>query len=97
MKLGVNTVLYKPFDLRTALEGIKLAGYDGAELSAIAGMCEHLVLDEWQSQADSIRAMAEEIGITVISSPLTTYTACGELYMHGLPGTKRKTGAAEGE
>jgi predicted transcriptional regulator len=40
--------------------------------------------------------MAEEIGITVISSPLTTYTACGELYVHGLPGTKRKTGAAEG-
>ena len=39
--------------------------------------------------------MAEEIGITVISSPLTTYTACGELYVHGLPGTKRKTGAAE--
>ena len=40
--------------------------------------------------------MADEIGITVISSPLTTYTACGELYVHGLPGTKRKTDAAEG-
>lgn len=39
--------------------------------------------------------MADEIGITVISSPLTTYTACGELYIHGLPGTKRKTGATE--
>ncbi len=67
MKLGVNTVLYKSFDLRTALEGIRLAGYDGAELSAIAGMCEHIVLDEWQSQADSIRAMAEEIGIELLS------------------------------
>ena len=40
--------------------------------------------------------MADEIGITVISSPLTTYTACGELYIHGLPGTKRKTGVQEG-
>ena len=39
--------------------------------------------------------MADEIGITVISSPLTTYTACGELYIHGLPGTKRKTGATK--
>ena len=43
----------------------------------------------------SVRQMADEIGITVISSPLTTYTACGELYVHGLPGTKRKTGATE--
>ena len=39
--------------------------------------------------------MADEIGITVISSPLTTYTAYGELYIHGLPGTKRKTGATK--
>ena len=32
----------------------------------------------------------------VISSPLTTYTACGELYLHGLPGTKPKKPAPEG-
>jgi len=46
--------------------------------------------------SEEMLEMAEEIGITVIASPLTTYTACGELYVHGLPGTKRKTGA-EGE
>ena len=40
--------------------------------------------------------MAEEVGIAVISSPLTTYTACGELYVHGLPGTKPKKTATEG-
>ena len=43
MKLGINTVLFKAFDVKTALKAIKLAGYDGAELSAIQGMCEHLV------------------------------------------------------
>ena len=43
-----------------------------------------------------ILEMAEEVGITVISSPLTTYTACGELYLHGLPGTKPKKPAPEG-
>lgn len=35
--------------------------------------------------------MARETGIAVISTKLTTYTACGELYLHGLPGTKEKT------
>ena len=42
--------------------------------------------------SEEMLEMAEEIGITVIASPLTTYTACGELYVHGLPGTKRKSG-----
>jgi len=46
--------------------------------------------------SEEMLEMAEEIGITVIASPLTTYTACGELYVHGLPGTKRKTGIQEG-
>jgi len=45
--------------------------------------------------SEEMLEMADEIGITVISSPLTTYTACGELYIHGLPGTKRKPGTAE--
>ena len=50
MKLGINTVLFKAFDVKTALKAIRLAGYDGAELSAIQGMCEHLVLDAWETQ-----------------------------------------------
>ena len=36
---------------------------------------------------------AAESGITVLATKMTTYTACGELYMHGLPGTKKRTGA----
>lgn len=35
--------------------------------------------------------MARETGIVVISTRMTTYTACGELYLRGLPGTKEKT------
>ena len=59
-------------------------------------LCDQIILGIATSRlADgevlpSVRQMADEIGITVISSPLTTYTACGELYVHGLPGTKPK-------
>lgn len=35
-----------------------------------------------------ILEMADEIEMTVLSTPMTTYTACGELYVHGLPGTR---------
>ena len=68
LKLGVNTVLFKKYDVATALKAIKLAGYDGAELSCIQGMCEHLVLDAWQTQAPLVRALggvhraAEQLG-----------------------------------
>ena len=49
-----------------------------------------LVFSRGKKPSEEILDMAEEVGITVISSPLTTYTACGELYVHGLPGTKPK-------
>ena len=63
IKLGVNTVLFAGYDLETALRHIALAGYDSAELSAIRGMCEHLILDDWPSRADSIRNLAEDNGL----------------------------------
>ena len=49
-----------------------------------------IVFSRGKMPSEEILEMAEEVGITVISSPLTTYTACGELYVHGLPGTKPK-------
>lgn len=67
LKLGVNTVLFKKYDVATALKAIKLAGYDGAELSCIQGMCEHLVLDAWQSHAPLVRAAAREAGVELLS------------------------------
>ena len=49
-----------------------------------------IVFSRGKLPSEEILDMAEEVGITVVSSPLTTYTACGELYVHGLPGTKKK-------
>ena len=54
-----------------------------------------IVFSRGKKPSEEILDMAEEVGITVISSPLTTYTACGELYTHGLPGTKPKQKPAE--
>ena len=67
MKLGVNTVLFKGVDVKTALKAVKLAGYDGAELSVIQGMCEHLVLDAWETQAPLVKAAAMEAGVELLS------------------------------
>ena len=67
LKLGINTVLYKAYDVKTALKAVKLAGYDGAEISAIQGMCEHLVLDAWETQAPLVKAAAKEAGVELLS------------------------------
>lgn len=63
IKLGVNTVLFGGHDFRTAMECIKWAGYDCAEISAIQGMCEHLCLDRWKEQAPEIKAVCEDLDL----------------------------------
>ena len=67
IRLGVNTVLFNGCDLETAVKHIAWAGYDGIELSAIKGMCEHLDLDRWQEQADEITSMAADHGLELLS------------------------------
>lgn len=67
IKLGVNTVLFKTVPLLEAARLIKMAGYDGMELSAIKGMCEHLILDDWKSQKASIQAVALQYGLELLS------------------------------
>lgn len=67
MKLGVNSVLFKDFSVQEAFSGIKMAGYDGIELSAIQGMCEHLVLDNWQAQAEEILALSRQYQLELLS------------------------------
>jgi sugar phosphate isomerase/epimerase len=67
IKLGVNTVLFQGHDLATAMKHIAWAGYDGVELSAIKGMCEHLDLDNWKAQADTIRSLAAEHKLELLS------------------------------
>ncbi len=65
--LGVNSVLFGGFDFPMAARHIALAGYDGIEVSAIKGMCEHLVLDRWREQARGIRQAASENGLALLS------------------------------
>lgn len=67
IKLGVNSVLFGAVDFATAARQVKLCGYDGIEVSAIAGMCEHLVLDRWEEQADEIRKIAEDNQLQLLS------------------------------
>lgn len=67
IKLGVNTVLFKAFSFREAAKAIAMAGYDGLEISAIAGMCEHLAPFGYEEQIDEIRDVLAETGLTILS------------------------------
>jgi sugar phosphate isomerase/epimerase len=60
IKLGVNTVLFGDHDFRTAVQHIKWAGYDAAEISALGGMANHLPLEKWQSRAREIMTLVED-------------------------------------
>lgn len=72
IKLGVNSVLFQGHDLGTAMAMIALAGYDGVELSAIKGMCEHLDPEQWQEQVDSIRELAAANNLELLSIEAAT-------------------------
>jgi predicted transcriptional regulator len=51
-----------------------------------------IVFSRGKLPSQEILEEAEESGITVMATEMTTYTACGELYVHGLPGTKKRAG-----
>lgn len=91
IRLGVNSVLFGGFDFETAAKHIRLAGYDGVEVSAIKGMCEHLDLDNWREQAADIRRIAADNGLALLSTEVasldedrltTAFEACSEI---GIP------------
>ncbi|HLK58783.1 MAG TPA: sugar phosphate isomerase/epimerase [Chthonomonadaceae bacterium] len=67
MKLGANSVLFGGYAMETAFKYLKLAGYDGIELSAIDGMSEHLVLDRWQEIAPDIKRLAQEHSLELLA------------------------------
>lgn len=67
IKIGVNSVLFAGVDYKTAAEHIALSGYDGIEISAIKGMCEHLVLDDWKNQAEDIIGITREYGLLLLA------------------------------
>lgn len=72
MKLGVNSVLFGGFDFATAARCVRMAGYDGIEISAIRGMCEHLALDNWRAQAAEIRQIAADNGLEILSTEVAS-------------------------
>lgn len=67
MKLGANSVLFGGHSMDTAFRMIAMAGYDGIELSAIAGMSQHLVLDNWQELAGEIRQLAKTYNLELLA------------------------------
>jgi len=91
IQLGVNTVLFGGQNFRTAMQHIKWAGYDAAEISALKGMCEHLCLDTWKKDAPEIKAVVEELQLPLTAMEeaaldedrlLAAYEAAAEL---GIP------------
>ena len=67
VKLGANSVLFAGCDLETAMRYIAWAGYDGVELAAIKGMCEHLQLDSYAAQVRPIRELSEKYGLELLA------------------------------
>ena len=67
MKLGANSVLFGGFDMETAFKYTAMAGYDGIEISAISGMSDHLVLDNWQVIAPEIKRLAQEYNLELLA------------------------------
>jgi len=63
IRLGVNTVLFGKHDFRTAMQCIKWAGYDAAEISALGGMANHLPLDDWKNHTAEIKAIVEDLDL----------------------------------
>ncbi len=91
IKLGVNSVLFKALSFREAAEAIKKCGYDGVEISAIGGMCEHLNLADWKNQKSELIAIREELDLPFLSTEVasqdrerlnTAFEACAEI---GIP------------
>ncbi len=67
MLLGANSVLFGGHDLRTAFEELARAGYDGIELSAIDGMSEHLMLDNWRDSTAAIKQLARDFELALLA------------------------------
>lgn len=72
ISLGVNTVLFKGSPFAEAARAIALCGYDGLEISAIAGMCEHLDPLNWRAQKAGIQAALDETGLRLLSAEVAS-------------------------
>ena len=75
IKLGVNSVLFRKYDFVTAAKYIRAAGYDGVEISAIKGMCEHLDLDRWSEQAKDLKRVMDDYNLEFLSTEVASLDA----------------------
>jgi len=103
IQLGVNSVLFKAFSFAEAAEAIKRCGYDGVEISAISGMCEHLDLDRWKEQKQQLQSVMEENNLKFLSTEvasrdrerlLKAFEACAEI---GIPVANIGSGGKSGD
>lgn len=67
MKLGANSVLFGGHSMETAFRCLKMAGYDGIEISAIDGMSEHLVIERWRECVPEIKRLAKEHDLELLA------------------------------
>ena len=72
IKLGVNSVLFKAFSFAEAARAVKLAGYDGIEICAVKGMCEHLDLDNWAGQKNELIDAVKSNGLEFFSTEVAS-------------------------
>jgi sugar phosphate isomerase/epimerase len=67
MKFGLSTLLYGGYDLDTALEGTKKAGYDGLELCSIPGMGLHIEPGHSDAYYNEMKAKVADAGLEIES------------------------------
>jgi sugar phosphate isomerase/epimerase len=63
MKFGCSTLLFGGYDLETAINGIKTAGYEAVELCSIQGMGEHFRAGEDGGVYQAIGAQLQDAGL----------------------------------
>lgn len=57
--------------METAFKYTAVCGYDGIEISAIGGMSEHLVIDQWRDIAPEVKSLSStfELPVTAMEQP----------------------------
>jgi sugar phosphate isomerase/epimerase len=53
--------------MEAAFKYVKMAGYDGIELSAIANMSQHLVIDRWKECAAPIKELSKKYELELLA------------------------------
>ena len=104
-RLGCNTVLFAMVELPEALQHLAWAGYDGAELSYIPGMVEHVQPDQPEAYYAEIKQRAQDLGLGLYAlectpnAPERVENACRIAAALGIPvvaiGSGGKTGDEE--